>query len=827
MAKHFQVDTGGTLTTGLVAYYKMDGNSNDYWGSFNGSDTSMSYGNSYGMIGQGSYFVDGSRRIETGAVVTGSTYSISAWVKLTNSTSSTVAVFVTGPVSGCSPSSQYFYFSNSGTTFSMSSSVGCENQASTTVTASVNTWHHLVWTNGGTGTNVHKRYFDGQLVDTKNWGYSMILSYATPMIGMNQSGGTSTNGYQDETGFWNKVLSAQEITDLFNGGAGQTMVDIEVNVYDSITASENLQYEVIDPMYIENITISENVDINIERLFIDVTDSVTISEDNQNIIPILFIELVETITLTEVYNLNIPLLYLSIIEPVWVSEQILALVITTIVDHYITGGAYTWTAPENVTSVIVEAFGGGGAGGGSQALRYNTGGGGGGGGGYGKKLVTVVPGVEYAVVVGSTISGTSAADGSDGNDSYFIDVATVKGEGGKGGKCTNGTDAAGGAGGGYVGDSGYNGGAGGNSRYGGNYINRGYTGATGGGEGGAGGQGGMCDGYTGGGGGGGGAGRGVVGSSGGGGGGGGCNGGWAGGGSGGTGGGAYLGHGGENGTTPNSFIHYAQGGPFGGGGGGSAAIYRSVENGGNQPGGGGREGAVFLTYSEDSRLFVDSIALSEDVSLSLSQPTLAFSQVGEDITVSESINIVLVSVFLTSDSIIVSEVYNVIAVPLETPAPSPVESINASEDVTILIPLLFIDIIENISVSVIENFHFEGVYVEEDIAVSEDVSFFFPELKLNNTYDQVIISEFLTIYPGNLIPQIYELVTVSENVHIVIVVVGISDLFDLITVSEFVSIDRILNIFVEENIISLDYPVTERGKTYGYQMPLSRPMGSL
>ena len=43
---NFQVNTlsGGSLTTGLVSYWNMQGNSNDYYGSNNGTDTSVSYG---------------------------------------------------------------------------------------------------------------------------------------------------------------------------------------------------------------------------------------------------------------------------------------------------------------------------------------------------------------------------------------------------------------------------------------------------------------------------------------------------------------------------------------------------------------------------------------------------------------------------------------------------------------------------------------------------------------------------------------------------------------------------------------------------------------
>lgn len=45
-------------------------------------------------------------------------------------------------------------------------------------------------------------------------------------------GGTATwayNGYMDEVGIWSKVLSSTEISDLYNGGNGNTMMEVFPN----------------------------------------------------------------------------------------------------------------------------------------------------------------------------------------------------------------------------------------------------------------------------------------------------------------------------------------------------------------------------------------------------------------------------------------------------------------------------------------------------------------------------------------------------------------------------------------------------------------------
>ena len=123
-------------------------------------------------------------------------------------------------------------------------------------------------------------------------------------------------------------------------------------------------------------------------------------------------------------------------------------------DNYTTAGTYTWTCPENVTSVSVVCIGGGGGG-----YVSNDGGTGGGGGGLGwDASVSVIPNSTYTVVVGA---GGSTNDATGyGENSYFIDTSTVVGYGGRNGNIGGvGSPRVGGS---YVGDGG---GSGGSSYY--------------------------------------------------------------------------------------------------------------------------------------------------------------------------------------------------------------------------------------------------------------------------------------------------------------------------------------------------------------------------
>jgi hypothetical protein len=121
---------------------------------------------------------------------------------------------------------------------------------------------------------------------------------------------------------------------------------------------------------------------------------------------------------------------------------------TSVGEHvYTTTGLHTWTCPQGVTSVSVVCVG---AGKGYPSYRTQSSGGGG-GLGY-KNNITVSSGTSYTVSVGE--SGTS-------NDSYFINVSTVKGGTSTG--STGGTYTGDGGGDGGDGNRGAGGGAGGYS----------------------------------------------------------------------------------------------------------------------------------------------------------------------------------------------------------------------------------------------------------------------------------------------------------------------------------------------------------------------------
>lgn len=182
-----------------------------------------------------------------------------------------------------------------------------------------------------------------------------------------------------------------------------------------------------------------------------------------------------------------------------------------------TAGAYIWSAPPGIVSIVAVAYGRGGSGG-----THASGSGGGGGGGYGLATRTVVPGATYTIQVGgisnngithilnprvgtilmraaggATASGQAAGAGGSvavtQADTEFAGASGGTGDatGGGGGGSSAGTAAAGGAGANASGTGGAGGTPPSGAGAGGNGGDNGLNGANGTAPGGGGGGGGA------------------------------------------------------------------------------------------------------------------------------------------------------------------------------------------------------------------------------------------------------------------------------------------------------------------------------------------------
>ena len=133
------------LTDNLIAYYKLDGNSNDSVGSNNGSDTDITYAAGNGILVQGAGFNKTTSKIDVGSFGALTDYSISFWVKLTSGQGA-LLIGLLGSVSvyfsyNHLTSNQLTFVANNGVT---DSKIDCG-------ALSNGNWYHIVGTRDSSG----------------------------------------------------------------------------------------------------------------------------------------------------------------------------------------------------------------------------------------------------------------------------------------------------------------------------------------------------------------------------------------------------------------------------------------------------------------------------------------------------------------------------------------------------------------------------------------------------------------------------------------------------------------------------------------------------
>lgn len=214
---------GNGLLNGLVSYWKLDessGNALDAHGSNDGTVTSATQG-STGKINT-SYYFNGLGYITIGDILSGPTaFSISVWFIKDN----TNGEFLINKGIGLGTEREYLlaYDNADGkmfvTFYDETNDTSTVTKANSAITADGATWHHLVMT----------------------WDGSTVTFY---LNGSNDGGGansevirnTSSNfaicwdehpslqrywtGKVDEIGIWNRELTSDDITTLYNSGNG-------------------------------------------------------------------------------------------------------------------------------------------------------------------------------------------------------------------------------------------------------------------------------------------------------------------------------------------------------------------------------------------------------------------------------------------------------------------------------------------------------------------------------------------------------------------------------------------------------------------------------
>ncbi len=222
MAKVFQVDTGGTLTTSLISYWKLD-DVNDFFSTNNFTNENAVAFNA-GKVGNagdtGTGNTNKALALASALGIDGGNCSISLWVKLTDAVS--VGKTFANQASNGSTNTGYT-LQYDGTTLAANryKNGTSDNSATETVTLSTGTWYHIVLTYDGTTLRLYRDNVAKGTLATSGNGVSATIA-AFNLFKHNVE--RFLSGLIDEVGVWSKALNTTEISDLYNGGSGQTMI---------------------------------------------------------------------------------------------------------------------------------------------------------------------------------------------------------------------------------------------------------------------------------------------------------------------------------------------------------------------------------------------------------------------------------------------------------------------------------------------------------------------------------------------------------------------------------------------------------------------------
>lgn len=221
-----QTETTSSLLTGLVSYWTLDEPSGTLYDSENDNDGTATGAtqNATGKIGKAVSFDNGAYEYITVShnanLNISPRLSIAAWIYPTEDAQLCI---IAKQWDGANIMPFTFFINADQTVCLQTYDSGYQTAIASGdhKTATLNQWSHVVVTVDVSGSGETKFYVNGDYDSTLTGITTLPSNSEDVLIGL-YSGGYHYTGTIDEVGIWSKVLSADEVTELYNTGDGLT-----------------------------------------------------------------------------------------------------------------------------------------------------------------------------------------------------------------------------------------------------------------------------------------------------------------------------------------------------------------------------------------------------------------------------------------------------------------------------------------------------------------------------------------------------------------------------------------------------------------------------
>jgi hypothetical protein len=220
-----------SLLDDLVSYWKSDessGNLIDEHASYDCADNNTVGTDAGGIINSARSYVPTSAEFFSLADTAdfkaggGGDFTFSAWIKRTSPSNNRSVLTKWGAANSreynleaqvnADPYAIYWSVSSAGTSGTVTSVNSATNKSD-------GTWYHCVCYHDA-GTGIGLIINDGTPITAAHTGGVVATKSADFRVGSDALNNSHWHGLLDEIGFWHRLLTAQEITDLYNSGAG-------------------------------------------------------------------------------------------------------------------------------------------------------------------------------------------------------------------------------------------------------------------------------------------------------------------------------------------------------------------------------------------------------------------------------------------------------------------------------------------------------------------------------------------------------------------------------------------------------------------------------